>query len=321
MNDLENQGRFPTKIWLSTDISRDISRAMANWSALNAQSTLETRKRKRVEGATQERPHGAAGEQKGDSGDKEQNDDAQDENDKSSAENEDGGQGDDRLYRPDVDTGDEYCPPLKKGSGQDLVSGKENPALGNPAPADDASQGRNETPDERLRTPRSARNVVDDEEDTTGQRRLSNRKRFPTQKLEESSERRKTLEPNQPSMVRRILNLYVISKASTLLTLRNAHRDQAVNVGHRLIAHPMKLAVSKKPSYIRHAHPPKIQLTRQQRLYVFQSRPRRRQSFPIMRALLMRLSSNLNLRTDDVKTAWLVQQPNGDRLAETLQLH
>ena len=158
MNNLENQGRFSTKIWLSTDVSR----VMASWSALNAKSTSETRKRKRFEGATQETPHGAAGEQKVDSRDKEQNNDAQDDNDKSSAENEDAGQGDDRLDRPDVDTGDDYRPPLKQGSGQDRVSGKENPALGNPTPADDASQGRNETPDERLRTPRSARNVVDD---------------------------------------------------------------------------------------------------------------------------------------------------------------
>ena len=87
MNNLENQGRFPTKIWLSTDVSR----AMTNWPALNAKSTSVTWKRKRIEGATQERPHGAAGEQKGDSEDKEQNDDAQDDNDKSSADNEDGG--------------------------------------------------------------------------------------------------------------------------------------------------------------------------------------------------------------------------------------
>ena len=87
MKNLENQGRFPTKIWLSTDVSR----AMTNWPALNAKSTSVTRKRKRIEGATQERPHGAAGEQKGDSEDKEQNDDAQDDNDKSSADNEDGG--------------------------------------------------------------------------------------------------------------------------------------------------------------------------------------------------------------------------------------
>ncbi|KAL2057315.1 hypothetical protein ABVK25_002368 [Lepraria finkii] len=182
---------------------------MANWSTLNAKSTSEIWKRKRVEGATHERPYGAAGEQKGDSGNKEQNENAQDENDKSSAENQDGGQEDDRLDRPDVDTGDDYRLPLKQGSGYDFVSGKEILPLGilllQTTHLRDATrhQTSDYVPRDLLETSSKMKKTLRDREDfrivKDSLRRI----------LEESSERRKTtnlelvyrtLEPNQPSI-------------------------------------------------------------------------------------------------------------------------